>query len=275
MKREKDPKSTLKVGKDRVTERSDLAPLPYYPNLKLALRSVTASIVMTYLETHLPAPDPPPGSRPSVSSLPVTLSIDKVARDLCISRRTLYVSLCILASRWKTEEARACAARANREFHVPQHSRHMAIKVYSLTGPWTYDRGTILQIRRNLALVATLLAQAGFVIDWKPPQILVGSYERASATLPTVHSEGLKDILLRASVLREDRRNDRYVRAWAAERRKLEARAKRKDARVHRPPGNAPTSLPEGQNGLSEGVIERFAGNAQFPGQCGLGDLPA
>src|SRR4051794_39547790 len=81
---------------DLAASPSSLPPLPYYPYLKQALRSVTASIVTTYLEIHHPAPPDPPLSRLAVATQPVTLDLDAVAYDLAITRRTLYVSLCIL-----------------------------------------------------------------------------------------------------------------------------------------------------------------------------------
>src|SRR5271154_3516459 len=49
---------------------STISPVRYHPNLKLALNSVTASILLTYLETHHPAPPAAPGR---LSSLPVTI----------------------------------------------------------------------------------------------------------------------------------------------------------------------------------------------------------
>jgi hypothetical protein len=208
MKPKKGPKPTT----DRVEKRSDLPPLPYYPNLKLVLKSVTAALVLTYLEIHHPAPERPPGARPSMSSLPITLSIDDAAAALCITRRTLYVSLSVLSARWKTEESRAGAARANREFRVPQHSVYDPNKPYSLTGSLTHDSGTTYQLRRNLPHITRLLAQAGFdpaVTLTLPPILRNGA---PAALPPSAYSESLKDLLTRASVLDQDRRTVRYQR---------------------------------------------------------------
>jgi len=72
-------------------EPSTIPPVPYHPNLKLALNSVTASILLTYLETHHPAPPAAPGR---LSSLPVTIDLDQVAQDLQLSRRTLMHQQC-------------------------------------------------------------------------------------------------------------------------------------------------------------------------------------
>jgi hypothetical protein len=107
---------------------STIEPLPYFPNLHRHIRSVTASLVLTYLEIHHPAP---PDPCRSYSSAPVTLDLDAVAADLQVSRRTLLVSLSILSAWWPEEMARCSAARAGREFLNHDHSRY---------GVWKYFR---------------------------------------------------------------------------------------------------------------------------------------
>src|ERR1039458_2508270 len=92
---------------------STIEPPPYFPNLHRRIRSVTASLVLTYLEIHHPAPPDPCGG---LSRAPVTLDLDAVAADLQVTRRTLLVNLSILGTWWPTELARCSAARAGREF---------------------------------------------------------------------------------------------------------------------------------------------------------------
>src|ERR1039458_4713752 len=128
--------------------RSTIEPLPYFPNLKGQLRGVTASLMLTYLEIHHPAPR---DSNGTILTAPVTLNLDAVAADLQVSNRTLCVTLCVLCAWWPTEEARGRAARAGREFINADHSRYGRIKFYSATGSKTWRPGTSIRIRRNFA----------------------------------------------------------------------------------------------------------------------------
>lgn len=137
---------------------SAIEPLPYFPNLKGQLRGVTASLVLTYLEIHHPAPRGPDGA---ILTTPVTLNLDAVAADLQVTRRTLLVNLSILCAWWPTEEGRCRAARASREFLNPDHIRYGPWKFYSATGSKTWRPGTIIQLRRNFAYLTWLLRQAG------------------------------------------------------------------------------------------------------------------
>ena len=97
---------------------SGLAPLPYHPNLKRELQSVTGALLLAYLEIHHPAPRDPNGA---ILNTPVTLDLDAVAADLGVSRRTLCISLSILSAWWPTEEARGRAARSGLEFFNLSH----------------------------------------------------------------------------------------------------------------------------------------------------------
>src|ERR1039458_4821355 len=137
---------------------STIEPLPYFPNLHRHIHSVTASLVLTYLEIHHPAPR---DSNGTILAAPVTLDLDAVAADLQVSRRTLCVNLSVLCAWWPTEEARGRAARASREFLNPDHIRYGPWKYYSVTGSKTWRPGTIIQLRRNFAYLTWLLRQAG------------------------------------------------------------------------------------------------------------------
>jgi hypothetical protein len=137
---------------------SAIEPLPYFPNLKGQLRSVTASLVLTYLEIHHPASR---GLNGAILTTPVTLNLDAVTADLQVTRRTLLVNLSILCAWWPTEEGRCRAARASREFLNPDHIRYGPWKFYSATGSKTWRPGTIIQLRRNFAYLTWLLRRTG------------------------------------------------------------------------------------------------------------------
>src|SRR5271163_2928679 len=137
---------------------STIEPLPYFPNLHRCIHGVTASLVLTYLEIHHPAPR---DSNGTILTTPVTLNLDAVAADLQVSRRTLNVSLSVLCTWWPTEIARLRAARACREFLNPDHSRYGRWKFYSATGPKTWRPGTVIQLRRNFGHLSRLLQDAG------------------------------------------------------------------------------------------------------------------
>jgi hypothetical protein len=195
---------------------STIEPLPYFPNLKGQLRGVTASLVLTYLETHHPAPRGPNGA---ILTTPVTLNLDAVAADLQVTRRTLLVTLSVLCAWWPTEEARSRAASAGREFINPDHTRYGRLKFYSATGSKTWRPGTIIQIRRNFAHLTWLLRQAGIATLTVPSPAIalpVPKLAENGDSAPTAHSpaqkESLSEILLRTSALAWDRRSTRYPR---------------------------------------------------------------
>jgi len=192
---------------------STIEPLPYFPNLHRCIHGVTASLVLTYLEIHHPAPRDTSNQRyQRVTSLPVTLNLDAVAADLQVSRRTLNVNLSVLCTWWPTEKARWLAARACREFLNPDHSRYGRWKFYSATGSKTWRPGTIIQLRRNFRHLNLLLRDAGIATLAVPvPTIaipvpmLAENGISASAAYASCKKESLADILLRASVLSGDR----------------------------------------------------------------------
>jgi hypothetical protein len=197
-----------------------LLPLPYYPNLKAALRSVTASLVFTYLEIHHPTPQDSSGT---FLRLPVTLHLDKISEDLQISRRTLFTALCVLAARWRSDAARLRAARAGREFLNPDHSVTGKIKPYSITGAIGYIPHTVVYLRRNFTTISFILRKAGISSLAQEEFSGIDRFEKlADATVSAstasilAQKETLAEILLRASVLSGDRRKLRYPRLRAA-----------------------------------------------------------
>jgi hypothetical protein len=199
---------------------STIEPLPYFPNLHRCIHSVTASLVLTYLEIYHPAPR---DSNGTILTAPITLNLDAVAADLQVSRRTLCVCLSVLCTWWPTDMARLRAARCCREFVNPDHSRYGPLKFYSATGSKTWRPGTIIQLRRNFASLSMLLQDAGIATLAVPvPTIaipvpkLAENGVSASAAYASCKKESIADILLRASVLAGDRRKTRYQRLRAA-----------------------------------------------------------
>ena len=199
--------------------RSAIEPLPYFPNLKGHLRSVTASLVLTYLETHDPAPR---GADGAILTTPVTLDLDAVAADLQVSRRTLCVNLSVLCAWWPTEEARSRAARAGREFINPDHSRYGRLKFYSATGSKTWRPGTIIRLRRNFGQLTKLLQDAGIAtLAVGAPTVAFPVPESVDngVSAPAAHISAQKDSLLEilSSALASNRRITRKLRRPAPE----------------------------------------------------------
>jgi hypothetical protein len=211
---------TPKYPRDYPALPSRLLPLPYYPNLKRELRSVTGALVLTYLEIYHP---PSQDASGAIFFAPVTLHLDRVSEDLQISRRTLFTALSVLAARWVSEEARARAARAGREFLNPAHSVNGRFKLYSVTGAIGYIPHTIVQLRRNFPLISAMLQKAGITSLTQQEFIGIDRFETLAAaaiSAPTAHipaqKESLSEILLRTSVIAGDRRSTRYPRLRAA-----------------------------------------------------------
>ena len=149
-----------KYPRDYPALPSGLQPLPYYSNLKRELRSVTGALVLTYLEIYHP---PSQDASGALLRAPVTLHLDQISEDLQISRRTLFTALCVLAARWGSEEARARAARAGREFLNPAHTINGKFKPYSVTGAIGYVPHTTVQLRRNFPLISAMLQNLSLI----------------------------------------------------------------------------------------------------------------
>ena len=211
---------TPKYPRDYPALPSGLHPLPYYPNLKRELRSVTGALILTYLEIYHP---PSQDASGALLRAPVTLHLGQISEDLQISRRTLFTALCVLAARWASEEARARAARAGREFLNPAHSVNGRVKLYSVTGAIGYVPHTIVQLRRNFPLIAIMLQNAGIASLAQQESVGLDHFktlDAAAISAPTEHTlarkESSSEILLRTSVLAGDRRSTRYPRLRAA-----------------------------------------------------------
>jgi hypothetical protein len=210
---------TPKYPRDYPALPSGLQPLPYHPNLKRELQSVTSALVLTYLEIYNP---PSQDASGALLSAPVTLHLDKISQDLQISRRTLFTTLCVLAARWKSEEARARAARAGREFLNSEHSRYGKIKHYSITGAIGYIPHTIVQLRRNFPLLSYTLKTAGITSLAHQERIGIDRFMEmgvsgvsASAAHAQPQKMTIAEIVLSRSVLSGDGRKTMFNRARA------------------------------------------------------------
>ena len=193
-----------------------IAPVPYYPNLYSAVKSVAATLVLTYLEIHHLATQ---GNQWATSSLPVTISMDDLAAGLRVSRRTILRCLGYIATWYKDDRARWCAARAGREFLQPNHKRFGTVKPYSVVGPRNFRPGIVLQLRRNLPYLGHMLQQAGMkaIPPAQNDQDVIGRNLDHSGILvhtPSIvaQKKSLAEILLRGSALAGDRRKTRYQR---------------------------------------------------------------
>ena len=189
-------------------------PIPYYSGLAKVLHGPTLALTLTYLEWHHPAPQDSNDGHPGPENAPVIIDCDEVSAALGISRRTLHIALCCLGCWWSTEEARARAARVDREFLNPAHALppkgHDPVKIYSVTGSKAWQNHRSLALRRNLPKLVSILSQAGIIKD----QSHLAANVDTSATSSSARS--LPQIL--ASVLPDwrDRRVERWER-WRRE----------------------------------------------------------
>ena len=189
-------------------------PLPYYAGLAKVLHGPTLALVLTYLEFHHPAPQDSPEGIPGLENGPVTIDCDVVSAALGISRRTLHIALSCLGCWWSTEEARSRAARVDREFLNPAHSKYDPVKLYSVSGSKAYtETGRKLALRRNYPKLLSTLALAGIVApsDDRIPHM---AHDDIGKSVSFVHS--LPAILRSALPNWGDRRAERWER-WRRE----------------------------------------------------------
>jgi len=215
--------------------------IPYYPGLKEFVPSLTAAIVVTYLETRFPAP-------PNYPGLPVTVSPETVCKDLRVSRRTLGLSLHAIARVYREEADRWRGARAYREFIQQHHRKKGTRKLYSIVCDYNLERAHTFILRRNIPLLRAAFANAGISMPlekWaeqsearnitptsqNPSELTKGAVPSLLVSAPRT----LAEIMLQASQLSGDRRSLRYPRLRKAAANGLESpdvlkvkRAKRK-----------------------------------------------
>ena len=179
---------------------------------------MTSCLVFTNLEMHHPVPE----TLGRLSSLPVTVAVDTICRDLQITRRTLALALFPLCTLYPSEASRWSAARAAREFIQPKHTRLGRFKPFSIVSANKLAQSHQFVLRRNLPLIRTIGQNAGMtqifphVLSPTLPLTQADAQEcrkMAVAQASLLRSpESLAEILLRASVLSGDRRKVRYPR---------------------------------------------------------------
>src|SRR6185437_948667 len=134
-------------------ESSAIPPLPYFPNLRRALASHGAALMLVYLELYCPAPQDSPDG-------PVLVDMERLRLDLCLNRWLAGRYFSFIGVRHVSEAARRAAAVAGREFLRLDHRMAAGqIKCYSLTpaGPGMHT------LRRNYPRLRSLLSTTGCV----------------------------------------------------------------------------------------------------------------
>lgn len=131
-------------------EPSAIPPLPFYPNLRRALRSHGAAVLLAYLECRYPAPQDDPNA---------TVEIDfcRTLVDLQLSARAFYRYSSYLAARHPSPAARCAAQWAGREFTTTQRHHSGTIKPYS----FTRTQPGRISVRRCWPRLANLLIGCG------------------------------------------------------------------------------------------------------------------
>ena len=216
---------------------SDMPPLPYWPNLRLAVPQTTAVMCLTYLEIMHPAPQDTPER---LVSLPVEVDLDTMSGALNVHRRTLYRALSVLCTWYRLESDRWSAARAQREFIAPLHTVTGKTKFYSVVGAKSWQHPTRIIVRRNLPFFAESMRKCcipfplrALIVDENAPNAPTqqqhsalakdSQFDETGATPCSLirEPEKLASIMLRASVVGVDRRTVRYPRLKSAVAEKL------------------------------------------------------
>jgi hypothetical protein len=198
------------------TQDSQSTPIavPYWPTLKLAVGSVNAALVVTYLEMRHPSPAPEPGRR---YGLPVTVDFARMADELAVDRRTLGLAFMCISTWYGSEVQRIGAVRAGREFLNLKHSRFPRHKLYSIVAAREWKSLRALTLRRNWPLLTKTLEDAGITSICAVPgpsplprALPCQDLEKYSAPPSTLST--LPEILLHGVELAGDRRRTRYSR---------------------------------------------------------------
>jgi hypothetical protein len=182
--------------------------LPYWPAIKVAVGSVTAALVVAYLEARYPSPPPEPRKH---YGLPVTVDFARMADELAVDRRTLGLALLCVSTWWESEIRRVGAARNGREFVNHAHRRWPRLKLYSIVAEREWKSLETVALRRNWPLLTKTLADAGITSlcdvpsqSPLPPVLPCRDLEKFGEKLNPL--EGLHEILLRGVELVGDRR---------------------------------------------------------------------
>ena len=222
---------------------STIGSIPYYPALQRQLSSIAASVLVTYLEIHHPAPsdDLQPSTGPfqpfligelgarRTTSKPVNLSLEQLSIDLQWSRRMIFLTFIRIATFWEDTVARGGAARAGREFIAKDCNSHLLYRPYSVTGRRAYEPSTQWSLRRNTLVLQRLTGHLQPRLDTfcdlsrlAAPQVTteqitpLSDEERPANHLQSPQSQPsnsrLAELMLAASRLNGDMRSTRYQR---------------------------------------------------------------
>lgn len=131
-------------------ESSAMEPLPYFPNLRRALASHGAALLLIYFEVHFAPPQDSPDA-------PVLVSQRRVLVDLQLGEWVFRRYAAFIGTRFPSNAQRIVAARAGREFYRADKRVCGTLKPYSLTaaGPGMFS------LRRNHPRLCSLLDAAG------------------------------------------------------------------------------------------------------------------
>jgi hypothetical protein len=181
--------------------------VPYWPALKSAVGSVSAALVVTYLEMKYASPAPEPGRR---YGLPVDVNFAQMADVLAIDRRTLGLAFLCVSTWFRTEKERLGAVRAGREFLNQKHSRFPKLKLYSIVADREWRALQTLTLRRNWPMLDKTLAECGVAHQIEPHRLPRRDYaEIAAAASGLGRSSALEKLM---NLGNEDRRKTRYIR---------------------------------------------------------------
>jgi hypothetical protein len=152
--------------------------VPYWPALKTAVSSVSAALVMTYLEMKYPSPLP---ELPRRYGLPVDVNFAQMANDLAIDRRTLGLAFLCVSTWFRTEKERLGAVCAGREFLNQKHSRFPKLKLYSIVADREWRALQTLTLRRNWPMLEKTLAECGVTHQIEPHRLPRRDYAEVAA----------------------------------------------------------------------------------------------
>ena len=182
--------------------------VPYWPALKSAVGSVSAALVVTYLEMKYPSPLPEPPRR---YGLPVEVNFAQMADDLAVDRRTLGLAFLCVSTWFRTEKERLGAVRAGREFLHQKHSRFPKLKLYSIVADREWRALRTLTLRRNWPMLEKTLAECGVAHHVEPHRLPRRDYAEIDVQASGLgrSSPELEKLMRLGHV---DRRRTRYVR---------------------------------------------------------------
>jgi hypothetical protein len=141
-----EPKSTPQ-------ESSTIEPLAYWPNLRRALRSHGAALLIIYLEVHWPITQDTQNGR-------VLLDIRRTQVDLQLPTNAFWRYANLISTIYPSRSARSAAVLAGREFWRSDLRTVGPVKLYSIMRNG-YHHGDTLELRRNVPAIEQLFQSTG------------------------------------------------------------------------------------------------------------------